>query len=131
MNVHNCTFNEGIEILWGNLGLLLFSETEFNDVLETYEADISMLQLNKCIFNVINQKVKSNININEPGKGFKSFLNIASPDYEKRIKIFNIDSCEIKSDSLTPVLNVILADFNSVGFNDTDFKNTILNFETS
>ncbi|NJO92477.1 MAG: hypothetical protein HC831_28525 [Chloroflexia bacterium] len=131
MNVTNCEFNEGIEILWGNMGLLIFKNTIFNDVFETFEVEIPILQFDRCTFNVKNQKVRSYVNMNEPGEGFKSIFNIASPDDEKRVKLFSLDSCEINSDSLIPVFNIRLANFNALSFTDIDFKNTIINFSST
>ncbi len=131
MNLIHCEFNEGIEILWGNMGMLMFKNTIFNDVFETFEVDIPILNFNKCTFNVKKQKVRSYVNINEPGDGFKSIFNIASPGGEKRVKLFSLDSCQINSDSLTPVFNIRLANFNALSFANIDFKNTIINFSST
>lgn len=130
MNFRNCEFREGMEILWGNLGLLFFENTIFGDVIESYEAEIPVLKFYKCSFNANNHKVRSIININEPGEGYKSILSIAAPNDTKRISNLNLDSCIINADSVIPVVKIMLADFNSIAFSNIDFKNTILNFET-
>jgi hypothetical protein len=131
MNVYNCTFNEGIEILWGDMGMLLFSSTIFNDEFEVFESNMPMLSFSECTFNVKKQKARSNINLTKLDKDYKSIITISSPNDEKKIKIFQIDSCQINSDSLTPVINFNFAGFNLLSFTDTDFKNTIVNFSAS
>lgn len=130
MNMNYCQFKEGIEILWGNLGLLFFKNTIFDDVIETYEAEISLLKFDNCTFNSSKQKVKSYININVPGDGFKNIISIAAPNASKKINNLSLDSCIINSDSVIPVVNIMLADFNTLAFSNIDFNNAILNFET-
>jgi len=129
--ISHCEFDEGIEIIWGELGLIFFTNTTFGDVIQTYEAEISIVEFEKCIFNVSNKKVKSNISFNDASDGFKDIINIASPNASKKINILGMDSCTINAIDVIPVFYAVVNEFNSVRFSEVDFKNTILNFEVS
>ncbi len=131
ININYCQFKEGLEILWGNLGLMSFSDCVFNDAIDTYEAEISVFSFRKCRFNASSKKVKSNINVNTPDSSFKSILSIASPSASKKINNLQLDSCQIIADGVTPVFYLLYSEFNTVELRDIDFKNTILDFETS
>lgn len=131
LNVFNSSFDEGLELVWGSLGMIFFKNCTFSDIVEVYEAELSVFQFEKCTFNTKDQDISSYVNINEPNMGYKSVFNIASPNDERRIKMFNLDSCQIHSEKVIPVFNILLANFNSISFTNTNFENTIINFQSS
>lgn len=131
INFHDCQFAEGIEILWSDLGLLFFDNTDFDYEVEIYESSCSMLRFKKCNFNASKKFIHTNISFGELAPNYRNILKIASPDDNKQLKTFSIDSCTINPDSVIPVISFTLANIGKLHLGGLDFNNGILNFDNS
>jgi hypothetical protein len=124
----NCTFKQGLDFRFSDLGVIQFEYCSILQRTVIYELQINEFSFGSCSFSTDHKVVKSPFNIGDEKENhsfqylFRVFQN------EKKINTFYMSHCKILPTEVTPVLTFYGGKYDVFVFQDMNFANSIVDF---
>ncbi len=125
----SCIFRGDIQFASGNLGAFIFNDCEFYHRICSSDSKLSILELEDCTVSLTGDEHKSMFQVNSTEFDERMFLYILNPS--SSINIFQIKKCKIEGKVDSPIFEFGVGKLDILVFEDTDFKESIFNFNGS
>jgi hypothetical protein len=125
---YNCTFKQGLDMRYSNLGTMEFWHCSILQRTVVHELQVNTLLFKKSSFFTDHKVIKNTHQFGfEKENHVYQYLFIVRQN-EKKINNFILSHCKLLPTKVKPIISFMGGKYDLIGFNETDFSNSIVDF---
>ena len=126
---YNCTFEQGLDMLGSDFGILEFMYSSLRQRMSTSELQSNNISFYKCSFYTDYKVVNSPHHFGFEEENHNAQFLFLILQNEKKIGVFQLASCKFSPTQVKPVIYFSGGKYDIISFSDINFSNSIINFD--